>query len=141
MAELGRPTIMTEETLQQLREAFLMGCTDREACLYADIGTSTLYNYQEEHPDFVEQKKVWKENPILIARKSVVNALAGDYEHALKYLERRKKDEFAVRNELTGKEGDEIKINAAITGMRIIKDGDRVQNQEPEAAVSDPILD
>lgn len=36
------------------------------------------------------------------ARKSVVNALTKDPDLALKYLERKKKDEFSLRSEHTG---------------------------------------
>ena len=90
----GRPTKMTPETIRKLEQAFSLGCTDLEACLFADIGKSTLYDYQEENPEFAERKARLKENPVLLARKSVVEALEGDPDLALKFLERKKKDEF-----------------------------------------------
>jgi hypothetical protein len=100
--QVGRPTIMTEETLQKLNEAFAFGCTDEEACFYADIGKSTLYNYQKENPEFVERKEALKERPILLARQSVVSALKDDPVLALKFLERKRKAEFSLRSELAG---------------------------------------
>jgi len=57
MADLGRPPVVDDIALQKLEEAFAMGCTDLEACLYADISSSTLYNYQKAHPDFLERKE------------------------------------------------------------------------------------
>jgi hypothetical protein len=94
---IGRPTLMTPETLRRLDEAFMLGCSDLEACLFADISKSTLYNYQNDNPEFVERKEKLKENPILTARTSVLKNLSTNPELALKFLERRKKDEFGLR--------------------------------------------
>lgn len=95
----GRPTVMTPETISKLEEAFLLGCSDIEACLYADIGKSTLYNYQEVNPEFVERKEKLKENPVLLARTSVVNKVSTDADLALRFLERKKRDEFSTKQE------------------------------------------
>lgn len=105
----GRPTVMTEETLQLLREAFLLDCTDEEACFKANISPSTLYNYQVEHPEYLEEKKALKQNPFLLARESVIGGFSNP-ELALKYLERKKKGEFSLRQELTGGDGSPINI-------------------------------
>ena len=61
--KVGRPTIIDNTKLQKLREAFLMDCTDDEACLYAEIAPATLYNYQNANPEFLDQKEHWKNNP------------------------------------------------------------------------------
>jgi hypothetical protein len=37
----GRPTVMTEEVMRKLEEAFSLDCTDEEACAYAGIGERT----------------------------------------------------------------------------------------------------
>lgn len=101
----GRPTVMTPETINKLEEAFALGCTDREACLFAGITPPTLYDYQKLNPDFLTRKELLKENPVLLARTSVVNGLSGDPDLALKFLERKKKDEFSPKqiNENTEK--------------------------------------
>lgn len=113
----GRPTKMTPDTIRKLEEAFALGCTDLEACLFADIGKSTLYDYQDENPEFAERKARLKENPVLLARKSVVEALEGDPDLALKFLERKKKDEFSVKQvqEHSGK----IQINIDDTDSKL----------------------
>jgi hypothetical protein len=106
----GRPTVFTEQLLQKLEEAFLLGCTDEEACLFADIAPSSLYNYQKDRPEFLERKNVLKNNPVLKARTEVVNGFKGNPDLALKFLERKKKDEFSLRTELTGEDGKAIRF-------------------------------
>lgn len=59
----GRPTVMTPEIIAKLEYIFALGGTDKEACLYADIGLETLYNYQRNHPEFAERKALLKETP------------------------------------------------------------------------------
>lgn len=106
----GRPTVMTDLTVQKLKEAFAFGCTDEEACYYAEIAKQTLYNYQKENPEFIDQKEALKQRPILLARQEVINGLTGNPELALKFLERKKKDEFSLRSEITGGGGKDLKI-------------------------------
>lgn len=95
----GRPTVFTKEVLQKLEEAFLLGCSDLEACLVADISSASLYNYQNDHPEFLERKRILKKTPIYKARKCVVDACEENPELALKYLERKNKKEFSLRTE------------------------------------------
>jgi len=95
----GRPTDMTEATLNKLEEVFAIGGTDLEACFYADISHQTLYNYQEKHPEFLERKQALKERPVLKARQTVVRALDNPKD-AQWYLERRNAD-FKPKSDLT----------------------------------------
>lgn len=118
----GRKTKIKESTLGKLREAFLWGCTDREACLYAGINPDTLYEYQKKNPKYTEQKDLFKSNPVLIARKSVIDALASDPHLALKYLERKKSDEFSLRQEIKQTVNQE-----QITGFNYIIPKDRIE--------------
>ena len=90
--QTGRPTVMTEAVLLKLEEAFAMGCPDTEACLYADISPSSLYKYQEEHPEFSERKAQLKEKPVLLARTTVLKSLAEDTNSAWRMLERKDPD-------------------------------------------------
>jgi len=96
----GRPTKMTKQRLGKLREAFLWGCTDSEACLYAGIHPDTLYEYQKKNVEYSEQKNVLKSNPVLLARKTVVDALTSDPKLALRFLERKASDEFSLKQTL-----------------------------------------
>lgn len=95
---MGRPTKMVSTTISKLKEAFLMGCTDSEACLYADICRDTLYEYQINHPEFSDQKEVWKSNPILKARQTIFESL-NKHTVAMWYLSRKAKIEFGTQRE------------------------------------------
>lgn len=97
----GKPTVMTQETLTKLEYAFSIGATDREACLFAEINPDTLYEYQKKNPKFAEKKEALKEKPIFQARQAVIKQFqAGDGELALKYLSKKKRDEFGDKMDL-----------------------------------------
>lgn len=105
---MGRPTVMTPELIAKLEYAFSLGCTDNEACFHADIAPATLYKYQDQNPAFTERKHLLKDSPIFLARQSVLRGLKDSPELALKFLERKKKDEFSLRSELTGADGKDL---------------------------------
>ena len=94
---MGRPSVMTKEVIARLEEAFAWGCTDIEACLWADIQVRVLYLYQDKNPEFVHRKESLKEKPVLLARKSVVMRLARDPRLSMDYLSRKRKDESCNR--------------------------------------------
>ena len=75
MAKVGRPTKMTPETIAKLEEVFAVGGSDREAIFYADISESLFYEYQKNHPEFMERKNILKEEPILKARREIIKGL------------------------------------------------------------------
>lgn len=103
----GRPTVLTPETIRRLEEVFSLGGTDKEACFYAGIGQSTLYDYQKENSEFSERKEALKNKPILKARQTVVASLDKP-ESAMWYLERKRKQEFSTRVENTGGDGKDL---------------------------------
>lgn len=97
---------MTPETIQRLEEAFKIGATDKEAYVYANISHETYYKHLKENEEFAERMETAKQFPILAMKKVVIQAaVSGDKQSAQWYLERKKKDEFAQRTELTGSEG------------------------------------
>jgi len=100
MGDVGRPTVMTPEILAKLEHAFSIGATDLEACFFAGIGKTTLYEYQEKNPEFAERKEALKDKLVLKSRHVVAEALDnGDKQTAQWYLERKKKDEFSVKTQ------------------------------------------
>lgn len=107
MAVVGRPSVVTVEVIRKLEEAFALGCTDLEACLYANISKTALYEYQKDNSQFAERKEKLKQAPILLARRTIINSL-NNPQSAQWYLERKKKDEFSIRVENTGKDGQPI---------------------------------
>ena len=98
--DTGRPTVMTPETINKLEQAFSLGCSDKEACLYANISPQTLYDYQHIHTEFVERKALLKEKLVLKARTVLAKSLEKEDENTAKwYLERKRKEEFSTRVE------------------------------------------
>lgn len=99
--KVGRPTVMTENVLRKLEYAFMRGLPDREACDYADIGTTTLYDYCKENPEFAERKETLKQHPTAKARLNVTEAIEnGDVDLSKWWLERKRKDEFSLKQEI-----------------------------------------
>lgn len=72
----------------------MLGGTDVEACIYADISPSALYEYQKKNPEFLERKQALKNMPSLRAKKTVVDHLDKDVAIAQWWLVRRHPDEF-----------------------------------------------
>lgn len=103
---IGRPTVMTDNTVNKLEEAFALGCTDEEACFFADITKTTLYKYIETHPDFTDRKENLKKNPVLKARRVLLNHLEQDDKDIAKY----------VIDKHDGKAKQAIDLNAEVNG-------------------------
>lgn len=96
--EIGRPTVITDFVILKLQQAFMIGCTDREACIYAGIAENTFYEFCKKYPHFREQKENWKDEPILASRLNIVRAIKnGSIEDSWKYLKSKRKDEFAEK--------------------------------------------
>lgn len=111
---VGRPTKMTDHVVGKLEEAFLLGCTDQEACLYADIAMSTLYDYCNKYPSFSERKELLKQNPVMKARKVILKSFAdNDVNSAHKFLDRKEGTKSRVEN--TGKDGGPITEEVTVT--------------------------
>ena len=97
----GRPTVMTEAIVSKLEEAFSIGCSVIEACVYANIGRATLYRYMDANPEFRDRIKELQEKPVLLARQVVLKAMQGGDEKTAQWLlERKKRKEFAVRTQM-----------------------------------------
>jgi len=121
---------MTEIVLGKLNEAFAIGASDKEACFYADISPDTLYDYQLKNPKFIQRKEALKERPVLLARQTVLKAIESDPLTARWYLERRRKDEFSSRQELTGADGE--RIIPILGGASVHSDDQHSQTTETE---------
>ena len=133
----GRPTVMTPETIGKLEQAFAYGASDKEACFYAGINPESLYKYQREHPEFTERKEALKESPILRARETVVKSL-DDPKNAQWYLERKKKDEFSQRSEITGDNQNPIRMMVEKFGLDKIEGGNDDGKDDGDVQVSSP---
>ena len=94
-----KPKLDNPETVKKLEEAFALDCSIPEACFYANISKQTYYNLLEEKPELLDRFTALREKPVLIARQTVVKACKDNADMALKYLERKRKDEFSLKVE------------------------------------------
>lgn len=101
MAErVGRPSEMSPEAVKKLEEAFALDCSIPEACFYANISKTTYYNWLGKNPQLVDRFEELRNNPVLLARKKVVDDIMGNVDTAKWYLDRRVKD-FKPKSDLT----------------------------------------
>jgi len=103
----GRPTVMTPDVVAKLEQAFAIDCTVVEACSYADISRDSFYDYLKIKPKFSDRIEKLRQHPVLKARETVVRELSNP-DMAMKYLERKVKKEFSLRQELSGPDGESL---------------------------------
>jgi len=88
-----------EEYITNIQPYLEVGCSLYEACLHASVPYTTVIDYQNNNEDVRKKIERMGNVPILIARQSVVGTMAENADLALKYLERKKKDEFSLKSE------------------------------------------
>jgi hypothetical protein len=107
--EVGRPSVMTKEVVEKLEWAFRRGFNDEEASFHAGIDKGTLYNYCHDNPDFSTRKEMLKRSLIVRSKELLAESIdSGEVNNAKWLLERKAKDEYSLRNELTGKDGEKL---------------------------------
>jgi len=106
---MARPTKLFKETVQKLEDAFILGASIKEACFNANITKQTYYNWTAKNPELLDHFEALQQSPILKARKAVVEGLDGNPEFALKYLERKLKNEFGLHSKEVS-DGTQIRI-------------------------------
>ena len=99
----GRPLFDGKDydtVLRKLETAWALDCSDAEAARFASISPASLSDFLKKHPDIAERKLQLKDQPMLSARSTLLKAInRGDADLALKYLERKRRDEFATKQE------------------------------------------
>jgi len=144
--DTGRKTKFTPETLAKLETAIKMGSSFTLACEHAGISLSALYSYFDNEPEFALRCRRWKIDPILKAQNNIMRVLNGkrsilekrkdpetgeemaeDPRNELNsrdvlelskwYLERRDKDNYGTRTEITGADGAPIQATSGIAEM------------------------
>ncbi len=99
--KMGRPTVMTESVLLKIEQAASIGASDREACAHAGISEAPYYHYLSKNPDFKERIHILKEKLPLKAKSQLAKLIHdGDKDTVKWYLERKKKQEFSLRQEI-----------------------------------------
>ena len=100
LEKLLKPTKEEKEDVKKkLEQAFLAGCTDVEACCYADISRSTLHNYCESNDGFMDRKETLKNQPVMQARFIVNRHLdEGDLATANRVIDRKEGQKIVQEN-------------------------------------------
>lgn len=111
----GRPTVMTEEIVAKLEYGFMKGLNVTECCHYADISRSAFYDYLEIHPEFSDRIEELKSNPSTRAKLNVVEAIEnGDTDLSKWWLERKNRDEFSTKQEVSADVKGDIEISVEL---------------------------
>lgn len=107
---MARPTKLTKTVVKKLEEAFVLGASIEEACFYADITKQTYYNWKDENEELFDRFMALRLSPVLKARKALVEGLENNPNLALRYLERKRRDEFSKYAKKTEEEGMEVTL-------------------------------
>ena len=108
----GRPTKLSDDIVNKLEQCFSIDASVEEACYYCDISRQTFYEWMKADAVLSDRLERLRSKPILAARQEVVNGIKNDKDFALKYLSKKKKDEFADRVEQTGANGKDLMLES-----------------------------
>lgn len=119
----GRKSVFTEEVVEELKKALLLGVSNTTACKLAGIEENTFYVYMKNNPNFSRKVAVWKNDMNFKALHTLQQSLKtvsytdkdgnkrvkfADPKVAMWWAERKMKDEFSVRVENTGADGKDL---------------------------------
>lgn len=111
----GRPTSMTAAVVSKLEYGFMKGLNVTECCHYADISRQTFYQYLEKNPSFSDRIDELRSNPSTKAKLNVVEAIEnGDTDLSKWWLERRSRDEFSTKQEVSADVKGDIQITVEL---------------------------
>lgn len=103
----GRPVEFTSEVVAKLEYAFSIDCSISEACLYADIDRSTFYRHAPEGSELYHRFLELRDKPVLAAKETIRKNIHNP-ETAKWLLERKRKGDYSIRTEQTGKDGEAL---------------------------------
>jgi hypothetical protein len=89
---------MTADVVRKLIDAFKLDVNVEEACLYADISKDAYYRKLKEDEGFSDEIDSARMYATMTARLSIIKALPSDPHLALKYLERKRREEFSLQH-------------------------------------------
>lgn len=91
--------------VEHLIDAYKIDANDDEACAYAGISPRQHQYFQELHQDFCFVKSACRQVLGLKAKKALAEKIEREPEW---YLERKRKDEYSTRSEVTGANGRDL---------------------------------
>ncbi len=98
-----------KKVLRTLEPYFRLGCNLKKACDYAGIPYTTVHTWISADEELRIKVNSWQNEVNEEARKVWANKIkSGDFLASKEWLERKEKDEFSVRTELTGADGKDL---------------------------------
>ena len=92
-----------DDIVQRLYDAALIGCNMSECALYANVSRSALYIFLGKNPSVKDKLELLRNDTALQARRTVRQSIIDDHDPitAKWYLERKVKDEFTARSDVS----------------------------------------
>lgn len=88
-----------EEIIKTLYKAWELDLTDKQACIYANIGMDRLKALYDRYPDLINEKQLLKETPMTKVKKILNKSLdEGNIDTAKWYAKNKASNEFSEKN-------------------------------------------
>lgn len=102
---IGRPTVITAKVVRLLVTSFHNGLTVRQACWQSGISHEAYYQRLRNDIDFADTMSKAQYLPSITARTNITKAIKkGDISSSRWWLERKEKDEFSSKADITVQE-------------------------------------
>lgn len=98
---------LTEEESKKIEAAFMIDATPKEVVLETGLGYEKVLEWMATGDNHKRMEEL-RTRPRWEAKKLVTKASGEDLKTAQWYLERKAKDEFSNRTELTGRDGKDL---------------------------------
>ena len=110
-SNVGRPPVVTADVVCKLELGFAKGLNKTECCEFAGIGRTAFYDYLKENPEFANKIEVLQSHPAMRAKINIADRLEkGDIELSQWYLERKCRDEFSIKQEVSASVSAAVKL-------------------------------
>lgn len=100
-----------KKIIGSLKPYFRLGCNLKKACSYAGVNYNTVWEWVDADEALRIEITAWQNEISAQARKNYKKKIQdGDFHASDKWLSKKEKDEFSERQELTGEDGEALKI-------------------------------
>ncbi len=104
--KVGRKTKLVPQVTDKLFEALELGATRRAACAYAGISESTLYEWIDDFPEFLESCTRAEDSAEMGFTRVIQQcAMNGDWKAAESWLKRRRRGDWSDGVDHTSSDG------------------------------------
>ena len=92
-----RTTKLTPDTIRKLEEAAGVRLNVSESCAYAGISRDTYYDWMKRVTGLSDRLDDLRENPIIRAKRRIINQLDNDTNVSFRFLEKEKPEDYGER--------------------------------------------